>query len=389
MSDSPCDCCGGALREPYIACFECPAMVCPRCFSRGAESGPHKSWHSYSVRSDNIPIFEDGWSLRDERLLLDYVQSYGYGNWKDISRKLKRTQEECKTHYDTHHLTTENAAFIKTPLPPHNLKLNTDQPPRMIVQNSGTYNALRSEIWPEADIGAAEIDLANCVSPADCADCDPSMLEVSEALQEAMVNVYNDRLRDRFRRNTVIRNHGLIRRYYNLQKKYSSLSPFSVILNGYQMDYLMAGLARAEELRVKFVKLCELRAQGLRSRKAAELMKTLQSIRQEQIKNMRTWGPLKEETKATTKREMRPLEVVGLPMSERLTIEERDLCAKARLVPECFFMFKDTLVELCEKQKGITLAQARRVIKIDVNKTRKLFDFLKSTNVIYEPAEEK
>ncbi|CAB3378143.1 Hypothetical predicted protein [Cloeon dipterum] len=351
MSESPCDCCGDALQEPYIACFECPAMVCPRCFASGAESGPHQSWHSYSVRSDNIPIFEDGWSLRDERLLLDYVQSYGYGNWKDISRKLKRTQE--------------------------------------IVQNSGTYNALRSEIWPEADVGAAEIDLANCVSPADCADCDPSMLEVSEALQEAMVNVYNDRLRDRFRRNTVIRNHGLIRRYYNLQKKYSSLSPFSVILNGYKMDYLMAGLARAEELRIKFVELSELRAQGLRSRKAAELMKTLQTIRQEQIKNMRTWGPLKEETKPTTKREMRPLEVVGLPMSERLTNEERDLCAKARLVPECFFMFKDTLVELCEKQKGITLAQARRVIKIDVNKTRKLFDFLKSTNVIYEPVEEK
>ncbi|XP_059481571.1 transcriptional adapter 2-alpha [Neocloeon triangulifer] len=384
-ADSCCFCCEVVLREPYIKCVDCVASVCPRCFSRGAERGPHQSWHSYDVRTDNIPVLEDGWSLRDERRLLDAMLTCGYGNWVDISRKLKRPPEECKDHYDKFHLQTENESFIRAPLPPHLLKITTDQPPRMIVQASGTYNSLRSEIWPEFDTGAAEIDLSQCISPEDCADCDPSMLELCEALQEAMVNIYNDRLRERARKHRVIREHGLVKRYYNYQKRYSALSPFSTILNGYQMDFLMVGLSKAEELRVRFVELCELRTQGIKTRRAAEVMKRLAALRQEQAKNMKNWAPIKMDPKGIHKREMRPLQVTGLPLSERLSNEERELCAQARLVPESFFQFKQILVSECNKQRGLKLAQARKVIKIDVNKTRKLFDFLINTGVIYPP----
>jgi len=247
---------------------------------------------------------------------------------------------------------------------------------------------MRSEIWPEFDTGSAEMDLSQCVSPADCADCDPSMLDVSEALQEAMVKIYNDRLRERAKKHQVIRNHGLIQRYYNFQRRYSALSPFAVLLTGFQMDYLLAGLQRAEELRVKIAELCEIRAQGVKTRRAAVLMKKLSALRTEQMKNMKTWAPVKTDLKGLSKREMRPLQVTGLPSSERLTAEERELCAQARLVPESFFQFKQILISECNKQNGIKLAQARKVIKIDVNKTRKLFDFLMSTGVIHPPTDE-
>lgn len=88
------------MREPYIKCAECAALVCTRCFSRGAEKSPHCNWHSYSVVTDLIPVLEDGWSVRDERRLLDLVATCGYGNWGDISRKLNRTAEVNLTKFN-------------------------------------------------------------------------------------------------------------------------------------------------------------------------------------------------------------------------------------------------------------------------------------------------
>lgn len=53
-----------------------------------------------------------------------------------------------------------------------------------------------------------------------------------------------------------------------------------------------------------------------------------------------------------------------------------------RLVPEAFLEFKTLLVNECAKQGYLKLAQARLMIKIDVNKTRKIYDFLISEGMI-------
>ena len=52
------------------------------------------------------------------------------------------------------------------------------------------------------------------------------------------------------------------------------------------------------------------------------------------------------------------------------------LCGQIRLVPEAYVEFKRTLMTECLKQGSLKLAQARSLIKIDVNKTRKIYDFL-------------
>jgi len=53
-----------------------------------------------------------------------------------------------------------------------------------------------------------------------------------------------------------------------------------------------------------------------------------------------------------------------------------------RLVPESYLEFKNVLVNECRKQGQLRLAQARMLIKIDVNKTRKIYDFLVSEHFI-------
>lgn len=52
------------------------------------------------------------------------------------------------------------------------------------------------------------------------------------------------------------------------------------------------------------------------------------------------------------------------------------LCQVVRLVPGAYLEYKQALLNECRRQGGLRLAQARSLIKIDVNKTRKIYDFL-------------
>ena len=58
------------------------------------------------------------------------------------------------------------------------------------------------------------------------------------------------------------------------------------------------------------------------------------------------------------------------------------LCSQVRLVPESYLEFKNVLVNECNKLGHLRLAHARALIKIDVNKTRKIYDFLASERII-------
>jgi len=57
-------------------------------------------------------------------------------------------------------------------------------------------------------------------------------------------------------------------------------------------------------------------------------------------------------------------------------------CSQVRLVPESYLEFKNVLINECNKLGYLRLAQARALIKIDVNKTRKIYDFLASERFI-------
>jgi transcriptional adapter 2-alpha len=56
-----------------------------------------------------------------------------------------------------------------------------------------------------------------------------------------------------------------------------------------------------------------------------------------------------------------------------------------RVFPELYLDVRETLVAECAKNGGLRLADARPVVKIDVNKTRKLYDFFIARKLIYKP----
>ena len=59
----------------------------------------------------------------------------------------------------------------------------------------------------------------------------------------------------------------------------------------------------------------------------------------------------------------------------KLNEEERNVCPETHVFPEVFLEIKK-LVEECSKSNGLRLADARSLVKIDVNKTQKLYNFL-------------
>ena len=57
-----------------------------------------------------------------------------------------------------------------------------------------------------------------------------------------------------------------------------------------------------------------------------------------------------------------------------------------RVYPELYLDVKESLIAESEKCGGLRLAEARRVVKIDVNKTRKLYDFFVAQLLIRKPS---
>lgn len=70
-----------------LRCTECQDIeLCTECFSAGAEIGNHRRWHGYQLVDGGRftlwgPEAEGGWTSREEQLLLDAIEQFGFGNW--------------------------------------------------------------------------------------------------------------------------------------------------------------------------------------------------------------------------------------------------------------------------------------------------------------------
>ena len=77
-----------------------------------------------------------------------------------------------------------------------------------------------------------------------------------------------------------------------------------------------------------------------------------------------------------TRRPPPPLQIINLPGYDKLSEQEKELCSNARIVPQSYLEFKNILIKEYKRNGFLKLAQARSMIRIDVNKTRKIYDFL-------------
>jgi transcriptional adapter 2-alpha len=72
-----------------------------------------------------------------------------------------------------------------------------------------------------------------------------------------------------------------------------------------------------------------------------------------------------------------PLNLANSPSLHLLTPAEQTLCSQLRILPKPYLVIKETLVREYARRGGkLRRREARDLVKIDVNKTSRIWDFL-------------
>lgn len=424
--EDTCAICKKELKdEPIVKCDECFCLdLCVQCFSLGLETQQHRNFHRYRVDRRHSPVFPTSdWPAELEMDLLNAIFEFGYGNWSDISKRIiHKTQDEIRKHFNKYYLDNHDhlpefpvfssglrTSYKTKPLYQYNPCVVSEEPPRFpshsyYCRYFAGYNAPRGDFEIEYD-NYAESLLTNIDFEEVEDDPDNDLLK---ELKLALIQQYNECLKERLHRKRIIRNHGLllVRKFPIMQNKYEGsitksqldrLYPFMQLVSGEKFDFILEGLDKEVELKRYFFRLKGFRESGLtrffsckvyEKLKASreEMMKELHQLRQNPLLSLKHVNldvkPSIKRTIVSSRKPAPPLNVQLMPGYEKLTEEERELCSNARIVPESFLTFRDILINESKKNNGIRLATARQIIKIDVNKTRKLFNFLRDKELI-------
>ncbi|KAG8451330.1 hypothetical protein GDO86_003515 [Hymenochirus boettgeri] len=428
----PCKGCSSYLMEPYIKCAECgpPAfLLCLQCFSRGFEYKKHQSDHSYEIMTSNFPVLDPSWTAQEEMSLLEAVMDCGFGNWQDVANQMRtKTKEDCEKHYMKYFINNPLFASTLLSLKQAEEEMNVDtavpflsaeDPPRptfdsLLSRDMAGYMPARADFIEEFD-NYAEWDLRDIDFVEDDSD-------ILHALKIAVVDIYHSRLKERQRRKRIVRDHGLVnlrkfqileRRYpKHIQELYDTMRRFARILGPYEHDKFIESHALEYELRREIKRLQDYRVAGIKTFCSAKIYDRLKKSREEErlkrtmlseVLNCIHDGNachqwLKRQAAidsgvhhvpplvtSSGRRSAPPLDLTGLPGTEKLNDKEKELCQVVRLVPGAYLEYKAALMHECTKQGSLRLAQARALIKIDVNKTRKIYDFLIREGFIIKP----
>jgi transcriptional adapter 2-alpha len=424
-------------------------FICLDCLAKGREFGKHKKTHKFSIVKSDFSVLEQEWSAKEEVRLLEALIHNGEGNWDEICKSLpSKTPFQCQHHYEQIYLDNESGDFpvIQSQVGPRHEQAVLCVPSESFstatnmarpIQRSALhkdlagYNAARGDFdWESDNLAEMELNVIQANSELfhfiendgmqyvvdrdsnnqeDASEEDDILMA---ALSTSALQVYNGRLKKRLRRKRIVRELGLLnkpraiglpRRYPMISSsgsKYDHVFKMGKILCSFDFDFILEGLEHELELRQQILRFQEYRQNGLDHPVAAAFYTKLKSQREQELRErpretvldyLRSAKTKVHHLRAnplmtmTTRRTAGPLDIVGLPSYEKLTEEERDVCSDSRVLPEVFLEIKDVLVEECKKSDGLRLADARPLVKIDVNKTRKLYDFLLKKELIYAP----
>lgn len=416
-----CLACGVFLREPYVKCVKCSdpyRSLCLQCFAKGAEYGDHKNDHPYVICRINFTLFDPDWMASEELKLVNAISECGLGNWVDIAQCVgTKNKAECEEHYFKYYINEPEPSLPVPskpevvsqihPAPVSCTKFSQD-PPRPIV-GSTMYHEMAGYMPARGDFSVEYDDFAEL----DIKDLDFTQEDdgVSHDLQRAVLSIYQSRLKERARRKELVMSYGLIntRRTQEDWLRYSILGrpildrmkTLMHLLAPEDFDCFMEGLLLEEKTKQRIKLLQECRENGITNLKSIDTYVKLKKKRDERKKSHsaldEVLSQIKDEASSQqffrrqVLRENRqgfpdgtspvrqgaaPLPIHGLPGYESLTPKEKELCEVLRLTPKSFLQHKGILLNEYRKFGRLRLATARSVLKIDVNKTRKIYDLL-------------
>lgn len=348
-----CDYCQEDIAGLRIKCGDCADFdLCLPCFACGAQIGKHKNTHKYifmnnggfnlfaeleddssngsggnggnggrskrslgggnglSFTHHGLMVREDAdshlWNARECMRLLDAVEMYGYGNWKDIAGHIEtKTADQCKEELIKHFIhgivgkytwkeelrgyaVDHTQAADRGPLSP---TLTGKLPP---INVSGQEALLLGYMPHRDDYEDFDKETENLV--AQIADKSVEDEDVDVALKLAQCDIYERRLREQVRRKRVARDYQLVSRFYRenpivqigggskfsplkisnqvkavkkgegpKQELMDSFKSFTQFLTAQEQVSLVNNLCLEKELKVRTSELIKYRSHGLRN----------------------------------------------------------------------------------------------------------------------------
>jgi len=247
-----CNYCQEDIDGLRIKCAECLDFdLCLSCFACGAQIAKHKSTHKYMfMNNGGFGIFQspnsvsnltrmckrssvlkaeekkkdDIWNARDEMRLLDAVEQWGYGNWKEIAAHIEtKTPDQAKLEYIRNYIfgvvgkhtwkeelrgyqIDHTQAADRGPLSP---TLTGKLPP---ITLSNQEALLLGYVPHRDDFEDFDKDTEKLV--AQIGDRSVEDEELDLALKLSQCDIYERRLREQVRRKRVARDYQLVAKFY-------------------------------------------------------------------------------------------------------------------------------------------------------------------------------
>lgn len=169
--------------------------LCIECFHVGVEVTPHKKNHHYKV-VDNLsfPLFTPSWGTDEELLLIEAVEMYGLGNWKEVSDHVgTKREEECLAHYFEVYYGTNKSPLpdVENILGPGHVIQNTDDggAPNGLAKSGignsssrqhGTNNVIMNKDSRGGNVKRKKKNRSTELSGADSENCHPDNVDVDK-----------------------------------------------------------------------------------------------------------------------------------------------------------------------------------------------------------------
>lgn len=242
-------------------------------------------------------------------------------------------------------------------------------------------------------------------------------------LKQKVLELYNKKLDERVRLRKFILDNGLLdykkiqqqdrRRPKEDRELYNNMRVFLQVLPRKEYDELLVGLVKERQLRRRIEVLQAWRKQGVKTIVEGELYDVESQRRANNLKRAKDTGGYYDKPGSrvgTTRRERyiarerdentlarldklkarprkpgQPLDLEGQPGVELLSQRERQVCSTVRILPKQYMIIKETLLAEYAKCGHLNKTVARALVKIDVNKTARLFEFFEQSGWINRP----
>eukprot|EP00698_Gefionella_okellyi_P004390 TRINITY_DN14052_c0_g1_i1.p1 TRINITY_DN14052_c0_g1~~TRINITY_DN14052_c0_g1_i1.p1 ORF type:complete len:592 (+),score=133.18 TRINITY_DN14052_c0_g1_i1:95-1777(+) len=412
-----------------IHCAVCPDFdMCVECFSVGVEikARDHRAEHDYHlIEPSDFPIITREWTADEELLLLEGIETMGFGNWEQIAEHVgTKSKHKCRKHYIAHYLECPTFPMPQfgsnlVPLRPgEKIELSDDEadidnkpakmeakdlnPPQVLPPNPtpldlagymskrGDYS---TEFENDAELILADLSFASDDSPED------------RLLKLRILDIYNSKLDQRTRRKKFARERGLldIKKLQTREKKMlredrnlvTKLRPFARHQSAQENDLLVNGLMEEMRLRREILRLKEMRQAGVRTLTEGEQWETFKR-KKEDLRSKAKSAPGSTIQRAASRGRQAPkVEAPVTPsfelpkrtrkvsaaveqamaLQDILSEKERQICSVLRISAQQYVAVKNSMLVESFRVGHLKKTGLRNIVKLDLNKAGKLYDF--------------